>query len=145
MPVCFLLKQIPLITTFLIWSVSYVVLPFLGCIEHAGRYLFGVCVVTMFICFSGVFVLSMCAISEIFGPRHFALAFGLVSTAVPFDMFVELPGRNFGCSDENYSFIWKNGEKLLTRLREHKLAMRRLDPNSRVTTNIGETGHTLDM
>uniref|UniRef100_A0A0X3NL07 Monocarboxylate transporter 9 n=1 Tax=Schistocephalus solidus TaxID=70667 RepID=A0A0X3NL07_SCHSO len=74
--------KIPLITTFLIWSVSYVVLPFLGCIEHAGRYLFGVCVVTMFICFSGVFVLSMCAISEIFGPRHFALAFGLVSTAV---------------------------------------------------------------
>ncbi|BHF75274.1 hypothetical protein SprV_0501837000 [Sparganum proliferum] len=74
--------KIPLITTFIVWSVTYVVLPFLGNIEQAGRYLFGASVVTMFFCFSGVFVLSMCAISEIFGPKHFALTFGLVSTAV---------------------------------------------------------------
>ncbi|KAL7057531.1 hypothetical protein AAHC03_016881 [Spirometra sp. Aus1] len=74
--------KIPLITTFIVWSVTYVVLPFLGNIEQAGRYLFGASVVIMFFCFSGVFVLSMCAISEIFGPKHFALTFGLVSTAV---------------------------------------------------------------
>ncbi|BHF80194.1 hypothetical protein SprV_0702331800 [Sparganum proliferum] len=46
---------------------------------------------------------------------------------------------------ETADYVEETGRKLQTRLHEHKLATRRLDPNSQLAAHIGETGHSFDF
>ncbi|BHF71854.1 hypothetical protein SprV_0401491500 [Sparganum proliferum] len=49
------------------------------------------------------------------------------------------------CKDGDCNYVGETGRKLQTRLHEHKLATRRLDPNSQLAAHIGETGHSFDF
>ncbi|BHF72404.1 hypothetical protein SprV_0401546900 [Sparganum proliferum] len=49
------------------------------------------------------------------------------------------------CKDGDCNYVRETGRKLQTRLHEHKLATRRLDPNSQLAAHIGETGHSFDF
>ncbi|BHF69545.1 hypothetical protein SprV_0301259100 [Sparganum proliferum] len=49
------------------------------------------------------------------------------------------------CKDGDCNYVGETGRKLQTRLHEHKLATRRLDPNSQLAAHIGETGHSFDL
>ena len=92
--------------------------------------------------------------SRIFRKHNIHIAHQPTSTirtmlSKPKDQRSELERRNsiykIPCSECDKVYIGQTGKQLKTRIHEHKLAVKRIDPKSQIATHILETGHPFDF
>ena len=76
-----LIFQVPLICLNLLYSVVLITLPFIPPIPTAGKYLYAVWVILIYLCVAGNFIMLPLGISRAFGHKFFAANYGLVFSA----------------------------------------------------------------
>ncbi|VDL91899.1 unnamed protein product [Schistocephalus solidus] len=74
--------KLPLCINNFFYCALLITFPFVSVVSAAGRYLYAIWMILMFICIGGNFVLLPFGVSRAFGQKYFAINYGIVFTAV---------------------------------------------------------------